>query len=183
MVSVVCNNALNRSVREEGLTDPGKILDRTREIIVHEFGKSSEEVKDGMDISLCALNTKTLELIWAGANNPLWIVSNNELKEIKPDKQPIGKHSHSTPFTSHLMQLKTGDVIYVTTDGYQDQFGGDPSSSSGGKKFKVSRLKELLLSVHRKPVVEQRRLIHAAFLNWKGKYEQVDDVCIIGIRI
>jgi serine phosphatase RsbU (regulator of sigma subunit) len=183
MVSVVCNNALNRSVREEGLTDPGKILDRAREIIIHEFGKSSEEVKDGMDISLCALNTKTLELKWAGANNPLWIISNNELKEIRPDKQPIGKHINSTPFTSHELKLKQGDVIYVTTDGFQDQFGGDPSSSSGGKKFKASRLKELLLSVNARPAEEQRKVIHSAFLNWKGKYEQVDDVCLIGVRV
>jgi hypothetical protein len=74
MVSVVCNNGLNRAVREYGLIDPNEILDKTRELVVQEFEKSDEEVKDGMDISLCALDTKTNTLKWAGANNPLWIL-------------------------------------------------------------------------------------------------------------
>jgi serine phosphatase RsbU (regulator of sigma subunit) len=178
MVSVVCHNALNRSVREEGITDPGKILDRTREIIVHEFGKSSEEVKDGMDISLCALNTKTLELKWAGANNPLWIISNGGMNEWKADKQPIGKHFNASPFTTHTISLKTGDVIYVTTDGFQDQFGGEK-----GKKFKASRLKELLLSIHTKSIHEQKNILSETFVNWKMKNEQVDDICLIGLRV
>lgn len=178
MVSVVCNNALNRSVREEGLTDPGKILDRTREIIIHEFGKSNEDVKDGMDISLCALSTKTLELKWAGANNPLWYVRNSELLEIKPDKQPIGQYLSSNPFTTHTIKLQVDDVLYVATDGYQDQFGGEK-----GKKFKASHLKQLLVSLHSKPLEKQKEEIATSFTKWKGKNEQVDDVCIIGVKI
>lgn len=178
MVSVVCNNALNRSVREEGLTDPGKILDRTREIIVHEFGKSNEDVKDGMDISLCALNTKTLELKWAGANNPLWLVRDGELLETKADKQPIGQYFNSNPFTTHIMKLQANDILYLSTDGYQDQFGGDK-----GKKFKASNLKQMLLSNHNKTLVEQKRIILDSFVKWKGKNEQVDDVCVIGVKI
>jgi Tfp pilus assembly protein PilF len=108
MVSVVCNNALNRSVREYGLTEPGKILDKTREIVIEEFQKSDEEVKDGMDISLCCLNNKTLS--WSGANNPLWIVTKNnandvaELIEIKPDKQPIGKYADTKQFITHTIE-------------------------------------------------------------------------------
>ncbi|MBP7809504.1 MAG: SpoIIE family protein phosphatase [Bacteroidia bacterium] len=178
MVSVVCNNALNRSVREEGLTEPGKILDRTREIIVHEFGKSNEDVKDGMDISLCALNTKTLEFKWAGANNPLWFIRNGELMEIKPDKQPIGQYFNSTPFTTHTTKLQTNDVLYLSTDGYQDQFGGEK-----GKKFKASNLKQMLLSHHNKSLVEQKNIILNSFVKWKGKNEQVDDVCVVGVKI
>jgi serine phosphatase RsbU (regulator of sigma subunit) len=178
MVSVVCNNALNRAVREEGLTDPGKILDRTREIIVHEFGKSNEDVKDGMDISLCALNTKTKELKWAGANNPLWVISNGILQETKPDKQPIGQHFNARPFTTHSIALKEKDTLYVSTDGFQDQFGG-----AKGKKYKASCLKQFLTTIHSKPLEEQKRIIKDEFTNWRGKNEQVDDVCLIGIRI
>lgn len=178
MMSVVCHNALNRSVREEGLTDPGKILDRTREIIISELGKSNEDVKDGMDISFCALNSKTLDLNWAGANNPLWIVRNSELIEVKPDKQPIGQHLSSNPFTTHAIKLQANDILYVSTDGYQDQFGGDK-----GKKFKASHLKELILSVCTMPLEEQKKIISETFVNWKGKNEQVDDVCLIGVKI
>ncbi|MGZ3900066.1 MAG: tetratricopeptide repeat protein, partial [Bacteroidia bacterium] len=124
MVSVLCNNALNRSVKEFGLTDPGKILDKTREIIISEYEKSDEEVKDGMDISLCALDHKSMQLHWAGANNPLWIIRNGMLLEKKPNKQPIGKFADHQPFLTHSISLQQGDLIYIFTDGFADQFGG-----------------------------------------------------------
>lgn len=179
MVSVVCNNGLNRSVREYGLTDPGKILDKTRDIIIQEFEKSDEEVKDGMDISLCALNTKTKTIKWAGANNPIWIIrKNGDLEEIKANKQPIGKYAESQPFTTHTINLQEGDTIYVFTDGYQDQFGGEK-----GKKYKASRLKELLLSLQSNEMGQQYLHINQSFEEWKGNLEQVDDVCIIGVRV
>ena len=178
MMSVVCHNALNRSVREEGLTDPGKILDRTREIIIQELGKSNEDVKDGMDISFCALNKETLVLKWAGANNPLWYVRNAVLIEIKPDKQPIGQYLNSNPFNTHTIKLVQNDILYISTDGYQDQFGGEK-----GKKFKASNLKQLLLRIHSKSPEEQKKIIQRDFVSWKGTNEQVDDVCIIGVKI
>lgn len=178
MVSVVCNNALNRSVREYGLTDPGKILDKTREIVVKEFEKSDEEVKDGMDISLCAYNTKTHMLKWAGANNPVWIVRDGVLQEVKGDKQPIGKYSEHKPFTTHTIQLSEGNAFYVFTDGYYDQFGGDK-----GKKFKAAKMKELLLSIYQRPMEEQRRIIDEAFETWKDNLEQIDDVCVVGVKV
>ena len=189
MVSVVCNNGLNRSVREYGLTDPGLILDKTREIVIQEFEKSDEEVKDGMDISLCGLDLNNNILTWSGANNPLWIIrptSNNlepqtlnfELIEYKPDKQPIGKYAEAKPFTTHQIQLQKGDSIYIFTDGYQDQFGGEK-----GKKFKAAKLRELLLSIQHEPMEKQRKIIDQSFESWKGDLEQVDDVCVIGVRI
>ncbi len=180
MVSVVCHNGLNRSVREYGLTDPGKILDKTREIIIQEFEKSEEEVKDGMDISLCCLNIKEQKLEWAGANNPLWIVRSGatEVEEIKANKQPIGKYADPKPFTTHSVQLNKGDTIYVFTDGFQDQFGGDK-----GKKFKASKLKEVLLKMNNGSMEEQQSLINREFESWKGALEQVDDVCVIGVRV
>jgi serine phosphatase RsbU (regulator of sigma subunit) len=180
MVSVVCNNGLNRSVREYGLTEPGKILDKTREIILQEFEKSEEEVKDGMDISLCALNVKERKLEWSGANNPLWIVRKDaqEIEEIKANKQPIGRYAEPKPFTTHQINLSAGDTVYVFTDGYQDQFGGDK-----GKKFKAAKFKELLLQIQTLSLEEQRKKIDAAFESWRGQLEQVDDVCVIGVRV
>lgn len=201
MVSVVCSNALSKTVLEEQITIPGKILDRTKELVVERFSKNEEDVKDGMDISLCSLNRQTKELNWAGANNPLWIIRNEELKmkneelaesneqvsvvnspysilEIKPDKQPIGKTDQTKPFTTHQIQLVEGDTLYIFTDGYQDQFGGEK-----GKKFKAAQLKELLLTIQDKTMDEQKEILNQAFEKWKGNLEQVDDVCLIGVRV
>jgi serine phosphatase RsbU (regulator of sigma subunit) len=182
MVSVVCNNGLNRSVREHGLTDPGKILDKTREIVISEFEKSEEDVKDGMDISLVALThvgtDGHLSLQWAGANNPLWIIRNGEVLEAKPDKQPIGKYADPKPFTTHTIDLQKGDAIYIFTDGFQDQFGGEK-----GKKYKAANLKQLLLSIQHETMDRQRELLAEAFESWRGELEQVDDVCIIGVKV
>jgi serine phosphatase RsbU (regulator of sigma subunit) len=186
LVSVICNNGLNRSVREHGLTDPGTILDKTREIIISEFEKSDEEVKDGMDISLVSLKTiyeesgPVTQLEWAGANNPLWLIRQGkaEIEELKPDKQPIGKYAHAKPFTTHQTDLVRGDLIYLFTDGYQDQFGGEK-----GKKFKAAQLKELLLSIAHLPMDEQKEKLESALVNWIGSFEQVDDICMMGVRI
>lgn len=176
MVSVICNNGLNRSVREYNLIEPGKILDKTREIVIQEFEKSEEEVKDGMDVSLLAFNGRTIK--WSGANNPLWIIRGGEIIEWKADKQPIGKYANSKPFTTHEIEIHKGDMVYIFTDGLQDQFGGEK-----GKKFKASKLKELLLSVQDKSMDEQKQIVEQTFESWRGGLEQNDDVCIIGIRI
>ncbi|MEX1191771.1 MAG: two-component regulator propeller domain-containing protein [Brumimicrobium sp.] len=176
MVSVICNNGLNRSVREFGLTDPGEILNRTREIVIAEFEKSEDDVKDGMDISLCVLDKNSLS--WAGANSPLWIIRNGEVLETKADKQPIGKYENPKPFTKHSIPLQKGDIIYIFTDGYQDQFGGEKD-----KKLKPAYFKKLLLSISNESMDKQGELINEAFENWKGNTEQVDDVCVMGVRI
>jgi len=178
MVSVVCHNALARSVREFGLTQPAKILDKTREIIIEEFEKSEEEVQDGMDISLCALDLKTYSLQWAGANNPLLIIRNSEILETKADKQPVGKFSGGRPFTNHHIELKKGDSLYIFTDGYADQFGGPDK-----KKLKYKNFKQWLLNHHGKPMEEQKQQLDLALELWKGELEQVDDVCVIGVKI
>ena len=176
MVSVVCNNALNRSVREYNLSDPGKILDKTRDIVIQEFEKSDEDVKDGMDIALCSLNGNKLS--YAGAHNPLWIVRNGKIIETKSDKQPIGKFDKSNPYTTHTFDLERGDVIYIFSDGYVDQFGGVK-----GKKFRAKAFREILLSIQEKSMEEQKQLLDKAFEDWKGSLEQIDDVCVIGVRI
>jgi serine phosphatase RsbU (regulator of sigma subunit)/tetratricopeptide (TPR) repeat protein len=178
MVSVVCSNALNRTVKEFGITDPGKILDKVRELVIQTFEKSESEVKDGMDISLCALDKASGQLLWAGANSPLWIVSEGQLNEIKPDKQPVGVGVASKSFSTHKVEVRKGDLVYLFTDGFADQFGG-----AEGKKFKSANLKKLVMAVHEQPVELQRQALLASFEAWKGPLEQVDDVCIIGVRI
>jgi serine phosphatase RsbU (regulator of sigma subunit)/Tfp pilus assembly protein PilF len=180
MVSVICNNGLNRSVREYGLTDPGAILDKTREIVIEEFSKSEDEVKDGMDIALCSLKLEDggWKLKYAGANNPLWIIRNQEIIETKANKQPIGQFDNPEPYKTHELELQKGDTIYIFSDGYVDQFGGEK-----GKKFKTVAFRELLLSIQAKNMEEQKKIINDTFEAWKGNLEQIDDVCIIGVRV
>jgi len=176
LVSVTCNNSLNRSIREFGLTNPGEILDKTRDILLQEFAKSEEEINDGMDIAMCQLEGNTLH--YAGANNPLWIIRNGEVIEIKADKQPIGKHVSNIPFTTHILELEKGDSFYIFSDGYSDQFGGEK-----GKKYKTVNFRKFLLSIQKYTMDEQHERLNLEFENWKETLEQIDDVCIIGVKI
>ncbi len=180
MVSVVCNYVLNASVNEFSLRSPGAIFDKSRELLVENFAKSDEDVKDGMDASMCALNFKNMKLQWSGANNPLWIyrAATKSIEEIKPDKQPIGKGYELKPFTTHQIDLYTGDIIYVFTDGYADQFGGDRN-----KKLTRSKFRELLLGIAQLTMNEQYHELLAFHKQYRGAQEQVDDICIIGVRV
>lgn len=178
MVSVVCSNALNRTVKEFRISDPGEILNKVRELVVETFEKSESEVKDGMDISLCGINKKTNELFWAGANNPLWLIKGDQLVEYKPNKQPIGKVDTPAPFITHSVTLKKSDTVFLFTDGYADQFGGPK-----GKKFKYAKFKECLLSIRNSDMTQQSVILNDVIENWKGNLEQVDDILILGIRI
>jgi serine phosphatase RsbU (regulator of sigma subunit) len=178
MVSVVCHGALNRAVREFGLKKPADILNKVREMVIETFEQGKEDVKDGMDIALCAINFSSNRMSYAGANNSLYLIRDGELNEVKADKQPIGIYLTSDSFTNHEIELQEGDSIYVFTDGYADQFGGPK-----GKKFKRDPFKKLLLNNHDKPMDEQKKILRQTFENWKGDLDQVDDVCVIGVRI
>jgi serine phosphatase RsbU (regulator of sigma subunit)/Tfp pilus assembly protein PilF len=178
IVSVVCHNALNRSVKEYNLIEPHLILEKTREIIIEQFNETEDNVRDGMDIALCVLNTKNLELQFCGANNPLYLISDNELLETKPDKQPVGKYSAQKPFSNNKIQLKKNDAIYLFSDGFADQFGGPK-----GKKYKYKPFKNLLISIQNKTMEEQLVVINDAFINWQGDHYQIDDVCVLGVKI
>ena len=179
MVSVVCHNALNRAVREFGLTQPAAILDKTAEIVIENFSKSEEDIKDGMDISLCAYNVKTKELQWAGANNPLWLLQNGELIETKADKQPIGMNENSKPFTNHTFNLTATDSIYLFTDGFADQFGGD----TGQKKLTKKRFKDLILSIQEQKMQEQGIALDKFITEYRKEVEQIDDILVMGVKI
>ncbi|MBL4593167.1 MAG: tetratricopeptide repeat protein [Flavobacteriales bacterium] len=187
MVSVVCHNAMDRAIREYNLTVPGQILDKTREIVVDQLNKEisiddslMESIRDGMDIALCVLNTKTNELNYAGAYNPLWILRKgaDKIEEIKANRQSIGKVDKPLPYTTHQISLNKGDTIYLFSDGYADQFGGEK-----GKKMMYKPFKNLLLSLKNEPMENQLQTLSAHFESWKGDLEQIDDVCIIGVRI
>ena len=178
MVSVVCFNALNKAVREHKLIDPAKILDKTRDLVIETFShKSEEQVKDGMDISLCCLDIKNRVLQFSGANNSLYRIKNDELIEVKADKQPIGVYENKQPFTSHTFEVNEGEEIYLFTDGFADQFGGIK-----GKKLKYRLFREKLLEISGLPMQDQEIKLNSFFDEWKGNLEQIDDVCVMGIR-
>ena len=180
MVSVVCNNALSRAVNEFALRMPGDIFDKTRELVVENFAKSDDDVKDGMDASLCVLDLANLKLRWAGANNPLWIyrATGNAMEEIKANKQPIGKGYDFESFTSHDVSLQKGDIVYLFTDGYADQFGGEKN-----KKLTRAKFRELLVNIAQLPMDEQRDKLLSYHNQYRGIQEQVDDICVIGVRV
>ena len=177
-VSIVCHNALNRAVREFKLVQPSRILDKVTDLVIETFAQSDEDVKDGMDIALISLDINTQMLRFAGANNNLYVVSNGRIKILKADRQPIGKYVVSNDFSVQEIQLKTGDTFYMFTDGYIDQFGG-PNE----KKFKTQRFLDLLLEIQDMSMRNQKVHLEKVFNEWKGDLEQVDDVCILGVRI
>lgn len=179
IVSVVCSTALNRSVNEFNLSNPGEILDQTSTLVTETFSKADYEVRDGMDISLSAISKKDNFLYWAGANNPLWTIRNNatEIEEIKPNKQPIGYHENSQPFKNHKVTFDQGDQIFMFSDGYQDQFGG-PS----GKKYKAKNMKNFFLDIQNLDMDEKKAKINQNFVDWKGDIDQIDDVCIVNVK-
>lgn len=191
MVSVVCSNALNRAVKEFGLTDPGKILDKVRELILQTFERSTSAVNDGMDIALISIpthgNNGTIE--YAGANRPLFIIRNGQqtVEEILPNKQPVGLVENPKPFTTQQLAMHSGDTIYLMTDGFADQFGGkDVQNIEGsfgrGKKLKNKALQQFLIKNSSAELSQQRELLSDFFASWKGNLEQVDDVLIAGVR-
>ena len=178
LVSIVCNNALNKALLEASNPTPADLLNRTRELLAQEFEKYNEEVQDGMDISLIrfkrnAENNLDSAIDWAGANNQLLIVRNQECIEIKADKQPVGAHLFEKEFTNHHLMLQKEDRIYLFSDGYQDQFGG-----ATNKKYKYSNLKKQLLNQYQLSLEEQHRQLLTQFVAWKGDQEQIDDVTI-----
>jgi PAS domain S-box-containing protein len=179
LVSVICNGALNSAVREFGLVDPGKILDKSRDLVIQEFEKSEEEVKDGMDICLCKLEGNILS--YSGANNPLWIIRNGELIEIKGDKQTVGRSRIYKPFTTHTTELQKGDSFYLFTDGFKDQFGG--ITRENGRKYMSNKFKNFLISIQGYSMEDQHKLLNQEFESWKGVLDQVDDVCVIGVKV
>lgn len=180
-MSLVGHNGLNQALRENGQRKPAAILDDLNTIAYNSLNKGQEDisVRDGMDLALCAYDEKKRELYYSGANCPLYLVRKGELHQIKADKQPIGGFEMGRkPYSDHVIPIEKGDMVYVFSDGYADQFGGE-----NGKKFLYRRFRELILEVHQKDVEEQQNLLHDALQKWKGANEQVDDILVMGIRL
>ena len=179
-LSLIGHNSLNQIVNELNITKPSDILFELDKIVYKTLQNNLEEtnIKDGMDMSICALNTVSKELQFSGAYNPLYLLREEELEEIKGDKIAIGSGQTEQEYTNHIIQLKEGDCIYLFSDGYADQFGGPK-----GKKFKYSKFKELLVQYHKQPMIRQHDILDMHIEEWQGDLEQLDDVCVIGVSV
>jgi len=180
-MSLLNISKLNQIVSEKNITRPDLVLNELRKEIIEVLNPvgSQTESKDGMDAILCKLNIKKMRLEYAAANNSFYIIRNKSILNCKADKMPVGKgHDDSVSFTYNEIKLEKNDIIYTLTDGYADQFGGPH-----GKKFKYKALEELLLSVHALPLSTQKEILSKNFSEWKGALEQIDDVCLIGVKI
>ena len=179
-MSMIGTSLLNHVINERNITKPSVILDELNQEVITTLKQKESESNDGMDISICAFDLKNNTVEYAGANRPLWLVRNNELIHFRPDKFPIGglQIEHIDKFKNHEISLQKDDTIYLFSDGYADQFGGDR-----GKKMMVKRFKNTVLSIQNKTMEEQGQYLKAFFEEWKSNNEQVDDVLVIGIRI
>ena len=140
--------------------------------------RAAWKVKDGMDIALCSLNKETLELNFAGAHNPLYLIRNSKLQEFKGDRLFIGNTQPSDKFKNHTIQLEHGDCLYLFSDGFADQRGGPEN-----KKYYYAPFKDLLIGIHKNPMDEQEEILKKSFKAWMGNNDQVDDVIVMGIRV
>ncbi len=182
LMSIVNYNLLNRAVLEHGLTDAGAILDSVNKYLTLSLHQTYQEsaVRDGMDVSLCVINKTTKKMNFAGAFNSIYLIRNNEIQELIPDKQPVGAfiEDNIKPFKNQLFQLIENDVIYMFTDGFADQFGGPK-----GKKYKYKQMQQLLLESYTKSFAEQKQVVTKSINEWKGNLEQVDDILLLGYKI
>lgn len=180
-MSVIGTNLLNEAVNEHGITEPAAILSRMRKNLIAFLQKNSDGkgVKDGMDISVIVYNKKKFTVHFAGAYNSVYRIRNGELTEFHADKTPVGFYFEDdlVPFTTRNIDIMSGDQICLFTDGFADQFGGPR-----GKKFKYRQLKETLCAVNSKSCSEQKTHMERVFDEWKGNLEQIDDVCLIGVK-
>ena len=179
-MSLIGHNGLNQAMKEQGRSRPSEVLKVLNKLAFDALHKDREEflVRDGMDMALCNYDPSRMVLEYAGANSPLYVVRGEEVLQFPPDKRPIGSFDlMGQNFTDHRIKLEQGDMVYVFSDGYADQFGGPK-----GKKFLYRRFRELLLEISRYPTERQRSMLDEAFRGWRGAHEQVDDILVIGMR-
>ncbi len=181
-VSIIGFELFRRMTNIEGIKKPSEILNSLNKDFQEVF-RDVENItlRDGMDVAFCSLNRKTLMLEFAGAFNPLYLIRDNSIIEVKGDRNSVGlDHPDYSidEFTNHEIQLQTGDIFYIFSDGYADQFGGPE-----GKKYKYRRFRHLLLALHHLPLNRQHDYLHKSIMEWKGDLDQVDDILVIGIRI
>tara|TARA_Y100000589_G_scaffold246893_1_gene234751 strand:- start:70338 stop:72326 length:1989 start_codon:yes stop_codon:yes gene_type:complete len=180
IISVIGLKILNQSLKQPQINSPAEALDYLNIEISNTLNAhvADKSIKDGMDIALCAYDGNDNVLYYAGAKNPIYIIRKDELIELKADRNAIGCNDQDEHYTNKSIQLQKGDTIYLFTDGFADQFGGEK-----GKKLKYKRFKELLLEIQNLPMNEQKEFLDNFFTQWKGNLEQIDDVCILGVRV
>jgi serine phosphatase RsbU (regulator of sigma subunit) len=182
LLSFLGMDILQEAVHRKGIINPAGLLQYLDAEINRRLRKTAAEgsIRDGMDLAICTIDLESRKLEFAGAFNPIYIVSEGVLEEIKPDKLAIGSGQEGAglSFKCHTRQLKKGDCIYLLSDGYADQFGGP-----AGKKFKYKPLKELLTLNFNRTMKEQEQILEKVFVEWKGSLFQVDDILIMGIRV
>ncbi|HIA37514.1 MAG TPA: serine/threonine-protein phosphatase, partial [Flavobacteriales bacterium] len=180
-MSMIGTSLLNENIIENKIEDTAQVLNNMRDQIIKSLKQESisGDSKDGMDMALCKLDPNNRTLEYAGAFNPLIHINRKKITQIKADPQPVALFTgNKTPFTKHEIQLEKGDMIYIFSDGFSDQFGGEK-----GKKYKSANLKHFLLSIQDKDMETQHTLLSEEFDSWKGTYEQIDDVCVMGVRV
>lgn len=172
---------LNSIIAEDTFKNASDILEQLRSKIMkllHQKGNMGE-TQDGMDIALCIVDCTNKTIEFAGANNPLYIIRNNELIEYKGDRMPVGIHiNFNKSFTNHIIEIKSNDVIYLFSDGYADQFGGE-----SGKKFRYKKFQDSLIEINQLPMYKQKEVLERVFIDWLGSLDQVDDVLVFGFKI
>lgn len=181
MLSMLGASILNQAILEQSVQSSADILNfLDSELKKNLRSKNNEIIRDGMDISCCLIDTETLKMQFAGANNPCWVLRNGEITELKADKQAVTAaiEDYLKPFSQKEFQLQKNDMLFLFTDGFADQFGGPK-----GKKFMYSRMEKLLINSYAMQANEQKEMLTKEFSDWKGSLDQVDDVCLIGIRI
>ena len=179
-MSMIGTSLLNEFIIENNTEDTAEVLTKMRAQIIKSLDQKGlqGENKDGMDMALCKYDPKKGTVQYSGAYNPLIHISKNEINQLKGDSQPVGLHTgKKLPFTSKEIQVAKGDMLYIYSDGFPDQFGGEK-----GKKYLSGKFKKFLLSISDKPIDEQNTLIKAEFTNWIGDHEQIDDVCVMGVK-
>lgn len=175
-MSLLSIGFLSEAIKEKSITEPNQVFDYVRKRLIESI--TNDNQKDGFDGILLRFHKSSNEIKYAAANNHPVLISNNEILHLKYDKMPVGKGVKSDNFNLNTIQVSKGDTIYLYTDGYADQFGGEK-----GKKFKYKPLNEILLSIHDKPLLYQKEILDSTFVDWRGSLEQVDDVLIVGIKI
>jgi serine phosphatase RsbU (regulator of sigma subunit) len=181
-MSMIANSLLNEIVYERKISNPAAMLNYLHEGVLLSLKQEREgsQTQDGMDIALCCIQRDKNLLHFAGAFRPLYIVRQGELMEKRGNRFPVGGKlsDEKRMFTHHELQIYKGDCLYLFSDGYADQFGGEKS-----KKFMLKNFQKLLLSVHHLPMNGQKKVIKETFETWKENVEQVDDVLVMGIRV
>ena len=179
-MSLVGANGLNSAFKEHKLSKPGLILDDLNRYANEALNKSADDsIRDGMDITLCSINSKEMKLRFAGANNPVYLIRDGELEIYKTNKFAIGSFNHEEHnYENFEIDLIKGDKVYAFSDGYPDQFGGER-----GKKFMYKKFKELLVETVNESMENQKRKLEERLAEWMGNYEQVDDIVIFGVEI